>query len=396
MKRLLQSHVFTTGLAIFSMLFGAGNLMYPLNVGMQGGNQTPIAMLAFLTTAVVLPIIGLVSMILYDGDYTAFFNRLSKPVGSFFIFSCMLIIGPVIVIPRIVTLSHTMLAPYLGCVNLGTVNPITSAIFALFFLILTFFLTYRENKIVDLLGFIISPLLLLSLTTIIVFSFFGEKQLIISEQSPLILFKDNLILGYGTLDLLATLFFAAIIFNILSQNLGSSFEKNPQLRVKIGLQAGTIGVVLLGLVYCGMSYLGAYYGYGLGAINQGELFREISARVLGGYGALVIAIAVLMACLSTSIAVSAVVAEYTQHTLTKKRCSFVSSLCSVLLLSLPLSIAGLSTVLEITDGPIVYIGYPMVIVLTLCNLAYKTIGFKPVKLPVVLTFIVTTAAYLWN
>jgi branched-chain amino acid:cation transporter, LIVCS family len=396
MKNLLQSHVFTTGLAIFSMLFGAGNIMYPLYVGMDGGQYTPVAMVAFLLTAVVLPIIGLVAMILYDGDYTTFFNRLSEPIGAFFILSCMLIIGPLIVIPRIVTLSHTMLAPYLSCFSLGQINPITSGIFALFFLTVTFFLTYRENKIVDVLGFVISPLLLLSLSTIIVLSFFGDKQLVITNKAPALLFTKNLLLGYRTLDLLATLFFASIIFNILSKNLGKEFESSRAMRVKIGLQSGTIGVALLGLVYCGMSYLGAYYGTGLSAINEGEIFREVSTRVLGPYGALVIALAVLMACFSTAVAVSAVVAEYLQHTITKERLGFVLCLLLVLLFSLPLSIAGLSHVLALTAGPIIYIGYPMVITLTFCNLAYKIIGFKPVKIPVLLIFILTTLSYIWS
>lgn len=395
MKRLLQSHIVSTGLAIFSMLFGAGNLMYPLKVGMDSGSQTILAMTAFLTTAVLLPIIGLVAMMLYDGDYDTFFNRLGSRIGSLSIFACMLIIGPGLVIPRITTLSHTMLAPYLDYINLGYISTTTSFIFALFFLGLTFILSYQENRIVDILGTVISPLLLASLTVIIVKSFFGAKQLSIHNESAATLIKTNLLRGYGTLDLLGAIFFAAIIFNILKSTLGKRFEESHTFRMNIGLKAGTLGVTLLGIVYCGMGYLGAFYGYGLGALNEGELFREISSRVLGQYGALIIAIAVLMACLSTSIALSAVLAEYAQKIISRDTLSYLSSLILVLLLSIPLSVAGLGTVLAITAGPLVYIGYPALITLTLCNIGYKLWDFTWVKLPVTLTFVIALITYIW-
>jgi LIVCS family branched-chain amino acid:cation transporter len=136
-----------------------------------------------------------------------------------------------------------------------------------------------------------------------------------------------------------------------------------------------------------MALLGMYYGFGLEHINAGELFRTISFRVLGTSGAIIIATAVLMACLSTAIALSAVVAEYVEQELFDKRLGYVTSLVFVLLCSLPLSIAGLTTVLKLTGGLITYVGYPVLIVLTLVNILYKLFNFTWVKLPVAVTFV---------
>ena len=76
-------------------------------------------------------------------------------------------------------------------------------------------------------------------------------------------------------------------------------------------------------------------------INPGELFREISMRVLGTHGTLIIATAVFMACLSTAIALAAVVAEYVEHTLFMDNICYVSALIITLLACIPLSTAGL-------------------------------------------------------
>src|SRR5581483_10785022 len=166
MKKFFGSTTVVTGLAIFSMLFGAGNLMYPLKAGMVSGEHFLLGMLGFSITAVCLPVAGLLSMILFDGNYEAFFNRLGKIPGQLMIFACMMIIGPMLAIPRITTLSHTMMAPFMPILN--TITPVNSFIFSLVFLGITFLAAFRENKIVEILGNFISPALLAALGIIIV------------------------------------------------------------------------------------------------------------------------------------------------------------------------------------------------------------------------------------
>ena len=391
MKNKPSSYIITVGLAIFSMLFGAGNLVFPLMVGLESGRHTGFGMAGFILTAICLPLMGLIAMIFFDGNYEAFFERLGKKVGGFIIFICMLIIGPVLAIPRIVTLSHTMIAPFIPIGFLQSINPQSSFIFALLFLGITFLATYRENRIVVLLGNVISPLLLISLMVIIIKGMWMAQQPVATSITPFDAFSSNFIRGYETLDLLGGIFFSSIVIHILKNTVGGKVGYNRNKLAMIGFKAGTLGVSLLAIIYIGMSMLSMYHGHGMH--TTGQLFRELAIHVLGTHGALIIGTAVLMACLSTSIALSAVVGEYFQFTIFNKKIGYVLALTIVLLLCIPLSTFGLDYVLELTAGPITYIGYPVLIALTFCNLGYKLFNFDWVKLPVAATFIIALISY---
>jgi LIVCS family branched-chain amino acid:cation transporter len=391
MKRLLQSEIVALGLAIFSMLFGAGNLVYPLAVGAFSGTKNAIGMTGFMATAICLPLIGIITMILYNGDYETFFRRLGKKSGDIMILICMIIMGPLIAMPRIVTLSHSMVAPFLPFDFLSNPSMLSSFIFALIFLGITFLFTYRESKIVDILGYVVSPALLISLMYIIIKGMLCADYPIYNTQTNSLVFFTNLLRGYETLDLLGALFFSSIILTILRAN-PENHSKSEQQFAFVGLQGGLIGISLLAVVYVGMSILGMYYGHGL---EQAELFRGISIRVLGGTGTLIVATAVLMACLSTAIALAAVIAEYAQHTLFKNKISYTKALLLTLASCLPLSTFGLSYVLALTAGPVTFVGYPVLIVLTLCNLSHKLWGTNFVRIPVLATFFLSLSAYFY-
>ena len=383
-----RSQIISVGLAIFSMLFGAGNLMFPIAVGMMSGDLNFFGLSGFLLTAVILPITGIVAMILFDGDYKSFFYRLGDLPGFLIILACMLIIGPIIAIPRIVTLSHIMISPF--------IPEISSLVFALIFLGVTFLLTFRESKIMDLLGKFISPVLLISLMIIIVKGFIYAGDPLKASDTALNLFIKNIQFGYGTMDLFGGIFFASIVLTILKENLGHVTDvKSLKKLAIIGFKAGLLGTFLLGLIYVGLSYLGVYYGFGLENANAGEIFRDVSIRILGSYGALVIAIAVLFACLSTSIALYAVVGEYLQKEVFRNKIKFVPSLIILSLLCLPLSMYGLDYVLALTAGPILYIGYPVLIAITFLNIAYKWFDFKPIKIPVLVVTIAMVLKYFF-
>jgi len=367
MKKFLQSHVVEIGLAIFSMLFGAGNLMYPLQVGIESADKNIWGIIGFMLTAVCLPVLGFVSMILFNGNYNAFFKRLGSVAGSLLIFACMVVIGPLIGIPRITTLSHTMTAPFLPA-PLDHITPFSSLLFALIFFTVTFLATYRENRIVDILGRFISPALLLSLSIIIIKGLTMPAGSVgTTSDSSWSIFFRNIIRGYETLDLLGAIFFSSIVLSILKTSMKKSHEYQPKLLATIGFKASSIGVGLLALVYIGMNLLGNYHGMQVSFSNPGELFRNVSFAIMGAQGAAVIAMAVLMACLSTSIALAAVVAEYIQTEIFQHSIGYVPALILTLVSCLPLSTAGLTQVVQLTGGAITYVGYPILITLTICN-----------------------------
>lgn len=387
MTHIFNRNVITTGLAIFSMFFGAGNLMFPLMVGLQSGNLNAFGITGFILTGVLLPFAGLIAIILFQGDYAEFFYRLGKIPGALLICFWTSVAGPLIAMPRITTLSYTMIQPFVPFMPLF--------IFTLIFLTLTFLATYKESRIVDLLGDIISPLLLISLIIIIVKGIWAAPNAAFNTQSAFSVFWQSLVTGYQTLDILGGILFSSVVISILQKKFATPGKADFKRLAWLSFQSGSLGVSLLALIYIGLSYLGSRYGNGLGTINEGELFSAISFKILGPHGAAIIALAVILACYSTIIALSAVYAEFLQKQVFKDKIGYTYCLIISLGATLLVSNVGLSGILYYSR-PIINITYPSLITLTLCNIAYKTSNFTSVKLPVGLTLLISLGLYFWT
>ncbi|MFT6765167.1 MAG: LIVCS family branched-chain amino acid:cation transporter [Alteromonas naphthalenivorans] len=378
MRNVLKSTVVTAGLAIFSMLFGAANLMFPVQAGVNSGDKFIWGIAGFLTTAVLLPVIGLIAVILFDGNYKTFFNRLGKIPGFLSVAFCMAVIGPFIAMSRIVTLSYTMLLPFLPHVSLP--------IFSVVFCGITFLATYRENKIIDLLGHVISPALLISLGIILIKGMLHPTTLVPVAASNWNIFYEQAKLGYGHLDLLGGIFFASIVLTILKKTMKDHNDYDVKTLAWTAMKAGLFGCTLLGFVYTGMAFLGAFYGKTIQASNGAELFSRISFKIMGTHGAFIIAIAVAMACFSTIIALATILAEYVQVELTNNKVEYIPCLVGVLGFTSILSCYGLTTIMELSM-PIIETCYPVIIVITLLNIAYKLWGFTPIKIPTAIALV---------
>ncbi|MGZ6251005.1 MAG: branched-chain amino acid transport system II carrier protein [Candidatus Chromulinivorax sp.] len=384
MKDFQKSEILTIGLAIFSMLFGAGNIIYPIKCGVQTGTENYIGIIGFILTGVILPILGLIAMILFDGNYKRFFNRIGKIPGSIAILYCMLILGPLIAMPRCITVPFEMLKTFIPGMNLP--------LFSIFFGLITFLITYKESKILSILGNVISPLLLGSLTIIAVKGLVQADQM--TEQTTPIaqVFLEQLAHGFQTLDLLGSLFFAYIVLRILKANRSSESITTKQIAM-ISLQSGIIAGFLLGIVYIAFSFLGAYYAHLVSVdMNGAEMFRIICLHILNKYSMFVIAMAVLMACLSTISALAAVFAEYLHHEIFYKKVSYTNSLIITMLITATISNFGLSNILHYSM-PIIDIGYPIITTITICNLGYVLFNFQSIKTPVALTALISTSLF---
>lgn len=383
MKKIMQSQITIIGLAIFSMLFGAGNIIYPIKAGVLAGSKNYAGIMGFLLTGVCLPIIGLITMILFDGNYKKFFNRIGKVPGNIAILYCMLIIGPLLAMPRCITVPYEMITPFVPYLSPG--------IFSILFCLVTFLLTYKESKLLNILGTYISPLLVGSLSIILVKGLAQAEVTTTQTASTISIFLSQLVHGFQTLDLLGALFFAYIVLKILKDtNKGTA---KPKELAKVALKSGLVGGFLLMLIYLGFSYLGAYYGHSVTeTMNGAEMFTHIATNIISSYGAAVIIMAVLMACLSTISALGVVFAEYIHYELSNKKICYRSSLLITLGITCFISNFGLSNILKYGEHPI-NIGYPIIIAITLFNLLHKLFEIKTIKLPVFVTAITVTGMY---
>ncbi len=64
---------------LFSLFFGAGNLIFPPFLGQNAGEQMPFAIASFLITAVILPVLGVIVVAQFDG-----LDKLAKKVDALF------------------------------------------------------------------------------------------------------------------------------------------------------------------------------------------------------------------------------------------------------------------------------------------------------------------------
>ena len=369
-----------TGFSIFTMLFGAGNFMVPPKLGILAGQKSLLASAGFIITAVVLPIIGLVGSFIFEGDYRAFFFRIGKLPGSLLIALCMFISGPGLVLPRIVNICFEMIHPFIPSMTL--------LVFAILMAIVTFLLAYRPTKLIDTLGYLITPVKLSLIVILIIMGLAFGDSMIQTDISDIDLVGKSMLFGYETLDLLAIIFLGSAILDIFKKSFEPEIAGDMKRMIKRGVISSLIGGFVLVPVYISMTFLGAYYGAGLENLNHAQVLSGISFRIMGSSGGFFAAIALIVACLATMIALSTIVGEYIQKEIMRDRVGFIPSLIFILVSTIIISLFGLSK-LMIFSRDLGFVLYPVIITLTLCNVAYKLFGFKLVKLPVLVVFLMT-------
>jgi LIVCS family branched-chain amino acid:cation transporter len=380
-KSLLTKETVTTGLAIFSMFFGAGNVVFPLVIGRYAGDKNFYAIIGFLVTAVGVPFLGLVAMVLFNGDYKSFFGRLGRIPGLFVVAASMALIGPFAAIPRCVALSYSTIKSFLP----GT----TLFYFSLISCVIIYILAAKKNNVVNVLGRILSPILIISLVVIIAKGFWsGPPATPIFGRRRLFLF-EGLIKGYNTMDIFAGFFFSAVVLAGLRQRFTKLKDKNglesnnsllPQTII-----AGLIGTSLLAVIYTGFSYVSAFYSERLSAVDPDAIISAISFYTLGPLAGLIACVAVSLACLTTAIALTVVFTDFMRTQLFNGRLGYNSSLLITMVIAFCVSNIGFSGIVRII-APILVVCYPALIVLAIVNIAYKLWNIQSVKIPVFGTF----------
>lgn len=363
------------GLAIFSMFFGAGNSIFPLLVGTQAGSRNGFAIAGLSISGILIPMLGLFAMILYNGDYKSFFYRLGRAPGFFLISLIMIVIGPFAGIPRCITLSFATLKPHLGTTSLIVFSACTCT--------LVFFKTLKKGKLIDILGKVLTPLLLTFLSIIILKGIFGPKDMAVNTSTAPFLFLQGLTTGYQMMDLLAAFFFATTVLTCLKEKeeyASKDLSHSPMLYKAIFLAAA-----LLGLVYCGFSYVGAFHSNAFQHLSKDTLLAAVGMKVLGSQIGIVMGIAFALACLTTIITLVSVFSDFIYKEFFKEKIPYVACIMMTLLTAFFFSNLGFDGICTMV-GPLVNICYPALIALTVLNLLHKLYGVKMVKLPVFLIF----------
>jgi LIVCS family branched-chain amino acid:cation transporter len=373
-----KSKILSAGLAIFAMLFGAGNIVFPLALGRDSGSAVWFAMAGFFLTAALVPLLGIVSSCLFDGNYKKYLNMMGKIPGTLIALVCMLLIGPFGATPRCVATSYAALKWYIPAIPLPLFSIAAAA--------LIFLLTFKKNRVIDIIGRFLGPIKIGLLFAIITLGLLSAKTLMPSDFSALKLFSTGVISGYGTLDLLSGLFFSALVLSGLKQGLTQEEQRDYKKIGMLGLQAGLIGVLLLGIVYSGFGLVAAFYKSHIQNVADAELFSALAELILGSKLGILAGITVAISCLATAVALTAVFAEYLRKEVLQSKVPYIVTLLVTVCITGAMTNLDFKGIMQML-APVVVLAYPALIVLALCNVANKLFNFKWIRLPVAITFL---------
>ncbi|MFY0520203.1 branched-chain amino acid transport system II carrier protein [Lysinibacillus sp. UGB7] len=377
------------GLLLFALFLGAGNIIFPPLLGQQAGEHITVAMIGFLITGVGLPLLAIVAVAKAGGDLQLLANRVNPVFGIIFTSIVYLAIGPFFAVPRTGSVSYEIgIAPFLSEAAADHWAPlfITSVLF--FALIL--YLAINPSKLVDRVGKILTPALLIVILLLAVKSFvtpMGESSLAVGKYttSP---FTEGFIQGYLTMDVLSALVFGIVILQAL-RGMGMSDTKK---QVKTTIFAGIVAAIGLAFVYISLGYIGNTSVDAIGISDNGGIIIAKSADVLfGNLGSVILSITILLACISTAVGLLTANAQFFNKLF--PNISYKTFLIVFTIFSLAITNVGLSTIIN-TSLPVLLIIYPLAMVLMVLSLVDNF--FKGGQIVYILALIPTFMVSLYD
>lgn len=351
------------GTMLFGMFFGAGNLIFPIQMGQLAGTNYWWALIGFLVTAIGLPFLGILAIGLSGSNgLRDLASRVHPVFGVVFALALYLTIGPFFAIPRTATVPFVV-----GFESF--IDPAKSQmwllLFSFLFFLVVFYFSLNPAKIMDYIGKYLTPAFLLFLFALILISVFSpmgsfvEPSLSYVNEAFMTGFKE----GYNTMDALASLAFGIIVINAIKR-LGITDKKEI---AKATWKSGIFAMALMVLIYGLIMYMGASSVTEIGTFeNGGQIFAAVADHYFGSYGAILLAIIIVLACLKTSIGLITACGEFFHEVFPKiSYKAFVVILCAV---SFAIANVGLSNIITFAV-PVLMFLYPLAIILILLGLA---------------------------
>ena len=345
-----------TGLMLFALFFGAGNLIFPPVLGASAGDRLPAVMAGFLITGVLLPLVAVIAVSTSGEGILGLARRVGRRFGAVAPAAVYLSIGPLYAIPRVVTVAYELATrPVLEL--LGTApGRWTLPAHAAGFLVVSVLIALRPSRLADRVGRWLTPALLVLIAVLCVATIAGDDVVERAASGPYAAspFSTGLTQGYLTMDVLAATVFGIVVIQTLrSRGIGSTGRV-----VRATAAAGGIAATLLAAVYIGLAMIGTRTG---GAADDGTaLLRSAASSALGPAGVIVFAAIVILACLTTSVGLLSAWAGYAYATL--PRTTFSRHLIAGAGCALILSNLGLAVIIKIV-APLTLLLYPITITL---------------------------------
>lgn len=349
-----KKETLVTAFALFSLFFGAGNLILPPLLGFNSGNQWLVVTIGFGLSAVAIPVLGILAHAKLQGSLIDFGNKVSpifSLVYAFFIYAIAIALPS----PRTASVTHEMAIQPFWDIS----SWYTSSIY--FALVLLFAL--NRSKILNILGKILTPAIILILLLVIgitIFSFpfdFGSTTI----TSP---FANGILEGYQTFDAIGAVVVGGVI--IISINLKYVDATYDEKKTLIRNAAWFAGLALF-LIYMGLILSGALSHAVFNAeTTRTEILSGLAKQSLGNIGNLFLSILVGLACFTTAVGIVTGTADFIASRFNESKSAYTIMAIIGSVLGVLVGQFNVAYIIAVAIPSLMFI-YPITIILIVLN-----------------------------
>lgn len=353
---------FIIGAALFSMFFGAGNMIFPPFLGLKAGREWLSGFLSYYLADIGIAVVAIFAQIKNRG-YKRLLNPIGDRMSSILIFVVIMCIGPIISIPRTAATTYELsvlsLAPNFNMV-----------VFYIIFFLVVLFLCIKRSAVVDIIGKVLTPVLFAGLIFLIIMGIVNPLGTISLPSRSESIIADGIEAGYQSMDFLAAIIFGSFILNSTAER-GHNTEK-AQARVAAG--ASIVAGAGLLIVYFGLTYLGATVSsvYNMHVSRTELLIGIINGLLPGKLGIIFFSVIAALACLSTAIAITSSAAEYFSK-ISKNKLRYEYAVILICLFGGLISSLGVELLIKLAS-PILSIIYPPIFVAVVLSFFSKKLN----------------------
>ena len=343
------------GFALFAMFFGAGNVVFPPYLGMHAGEQWANGFLFYFIADIGLALVAMFA-ILHAGGADNITGRIGHVASKVLMCAVILCIGPMVAIPRTAATTLEMsVTPFF--------SGMSPVVFSIIFFAVILLLSIKQSAVIDIVGKILTPALLIGLLVLIVKGFVSPiGDIVDTGVSASEVTVNGIKSGYQTMDVLAAMAFGIIILSSADEK---GYTDSKSAAKMIGIAAALSGVLLL-IVYFGLTYLGATASTVFPTdISRANLVIGIVELLLGKAGLIIFAIVIALACITTAVALVSSAASFFAK-LANDKISYSVFVVVICVSSAVISNLGLDMIIAIAT-PVLDVVYPPMLVLILLS-----------------------------
>lgn len=373
--------IWIAGFALFSLFFGAGNLILPPTLGLKSGDDWWIVVLGFIITAIAIPILAIFAHAKLQGTLYDFGKKVSPIFSTTF---CFLIYSIAVAIPspRTAAVTHEMaVQPFFDS------PPIITSII---YFVLVFVFAVNRSKIIGLIGKFLTPIIVVILLVIIAIAFFTSPGNIQPStfKNP---FIDGILEGYQTFDAIAGVVVGAVIIISLDYSSHTTFTARRMLIRKAGFIAGT-GLLL---IYGGLILSGSLFSSTFAEnASRIEVLSGLSSQTLGNFGTTLLSVLVALACFTTAVGIVTGTADYIKGICNNSNKAYLITAAICALIGVFVGSFNVGFIIDVAVPALMFV-YPITIILILLNIMPDKYATKLIFRGVILvTFIFSIPDFL--